>query len=64
LSVDKSCRHRGNDEKDATLLLELDNAAGDGDVVIGGEEGDQTEHEAAQGLENAKAIEPWPGDGC
>ena len=44
------------------MLLELEGAAGEGDVVIGGEQGDQAEHEAAQGLENAKAIEAWPGD--
>jgi hypothetical protein len=43
------------------LLLELEDAAGEGDVVIGGEQGYQAEHEAAQGLENAKAVETWPG---
>ena len=46
------------------MLLEREGAAGEGDVVIGGEEGDQSKHKAAQGLENAKAIEAWPRDGC
>jgi hypothetical protein len=31
-------------------------------VVIGGEQSDQSEHEAAQGLEEAQAVEAWPGD--
>jgi hypothetical protein len=44
------------------LLLEVEGAAGEGDVVIGGEQGDQSEHEAAQGLEEAQAVEAWPGD--
>ena len=39
------------------MLLELEGAAGEGDVVIGGEQGNQAEHKAAQGLEDAKAIE-------
>ena len=46
------------------MLLEWEIVAGDCDVVIGGEQGDQTEHKAPQGLENAKAIEAWPRDGC
>jgi hypothetical protein len=63
LSIDKNYRHRGSDERDAPLLLELEGAAGEGDVVIGGEQGDQAEHEPAQGLSEAKAVEAWPGDG-
>jgi hypothetical protein len=39
------------------LLLELQGAAGEGDVVIGGKQGDQAEGDAAEHLENAKAIE-------
>ena len=46
------------------MLLELEIVAGEGDVVIGGEQGDQTDHKAPQGLEDAKAIEAWPRDGC
>ncbi len=64
MSIDKNCRQRGKDERDSPLLLELEIVAGEGDVVIGGEEGDQSKHKAPQGLENAKAIEAWPGDGC
>jgi hypothetical protein len=45
------------------LLLELEDAAGEGDVVIGGEQGDQAEHETAQGLENAKAVKAQPAAG-
>ncbi|MFN7630900.1 MAG: hypothetical protein ACK55B_11460 [Cyanobacteriota bacterium] len=60
MSIDKNCRHRGSDEKDSPLLLEADGAAEDGDVVIGGEQGDQAEHEAADGLQEAKAIEGEP----
>ena len=46
------------------MLLELEDAAGEGDVVIGGEQGNQAEHKAAQGLEDAKAIEAGPGNRC
>jgi hypothetical protein len=45
------------------LPLELEGAAGEGDVVIGGKQGDQAEYEPAQGLREAKAVEAWPGDG-
>jgi hypothetical protein len=63
LSIDKNCRQRGSDERDSPLLLERDAAAEDGDVVIGGEESDQAEHETAQGLDEAQAIEAWPRHG-
>ena len=46
------------------MLLELQGVAGEADVVIGGEQGDQAEHKAAQGLEEAEAIEAWPGNRC
>jgi hypothetical protein len=39
------------------LLLEGDGAAGEGDVVIGGKQGDQAEEQAADGLGEADAIE-------
>jgi hypothetical protein len=60
LSIDKNERQRGSDETDAPLLLESDGATEDGDVVIGGEQGDQGEHGAAEGLEAAETIEPQP----
>jgi hypothetical protein len=40
LSIDNNNRHRGSDEGDSPLLLELEAAAEEGDVVIGGIEGD------------------------
>jgi hypothetical protein len=50
LSIDKNCRHRGSDEGDAPLLVDGDVAPGKGEVVIGGEQGDQAEGEAADRL--------------
>jgi hypothetical protein len=60
LSIDKKDRQRGSEESDAPLLLESDGATEDGDVVIGGEQGDQGEHGAAEDLEGAESIEPQP----
>ena len=45
------------------MLLELEGAAGEGDVVIGGKQGNQAEHEAAQGLEHTQAIQAQLGAG-
>jgi len=44
------------------LLGDWDTAAGDGEVVIGGEQGDQAEDQAAEGLEDARTIEAGPGE--
>ncbi|MFN7871993.1 MAG: hypothetical protein ACK5QQ_07330 [Cyanobacteriota bacterium] len=60
MSIDKNCRQRGSDERDSPLLLERDAAAEDGDVVIGGKEGDQAEGKAAEHLEAAEAVEAQP----
>ncbi len=58
MSVDKNERHRGNDEPDAPLLRELEAGAGEeGDVVIGGDQGDQGDHDAGDGLDRSLAIE-------
>jgi hypothetical protein len=38
-------------------------APGDGDVVIGRKQGDQAEDEAAESLDKAETVEPWPVDG-
>jgi hypothetical protein len=46
------------------LLLELEAVAEEGDVVIGGEQGDQAEGQAADGLGDAGAIEAWTEAGC
>ena len=60
MSIDKHCRHRGSDAGDAPLLLELEGAAGDGDVVIGGKESKQAEDQAANGLRETEAVETGP----
>ncbi|MFZ9754200.1 MAG: hypothetical protein ACO3B3_11700 [Cyanobium sp.] len=57
---DKNCRHRGSDASDSPLLLEVDGAADDGDVVIGGEQGDQAENKATDGLGEAETVEAEP----
>jgi hypothetical protein len=59
-SVDKNCRHRGSDVNDSPLLLELEGLAGEGDVVLGGEQRDQTEHEAADRLCEDEPVEARP----
>jgi hypothetical protein len=40
------------------LLLEVDDVAGEGDVVIGGEKRDQTDKNTGQSLKGALAIKP------
>jgi hypothetical protein len=61
LSIDKNCRHRGNDDGDAPLLLETDAAAEGGDVVIGGKESDQADAQTATGLDGTEVIQAGPG---
>jgi hypothetical protein len=63
LSIDNSCRQRGSDEKDSPLLLERDAAAEGGDVLIGGEESDQADGDAAEHLEHTEAIKAQPAAG-
>jgi hypothetical protein len=63
LSIDNNCRQRGSDERDSPLLLERDGAAEEGDVVIGGEEGNQAEGKAAEHLEPAEVVEAQPAAG-
>jgi hypothetical protein len=45
------------------LLLEVEGAAGEGDVVIGGEQGNQAEGDAAEHLEHTQAIKAQPAAG-
>jgi hypothetical protein len=45
------------------LLLELNGAVECGDVVIGGEQGNQAEGDAAEHLEHTQAIEAQPAAG-
>ena len=58
---DKNERHRGSDEPDAPLLREREGAGGEGDVVIGGEQSDQGDHNSADGLDPALAIQNADG---
>jgi hypothetical protein len=44
-------------------LLELESAAEEGDVVIGDEESDQAEGDAAEHLEHAEVVEAQPAAG-
>jgi hypothetical protein len=60
-SIDKNCRHRGKDEKGSPLLLERESCTGDGDVVIGGKQGDQAEQQTTDGLNETEPIEAGPG---
>jgi hypothetical protein len=62
-SIDNNCRQRGRDENDSPLLLELEAAAKEGDVVIGGKEGDQAEGDASEHLKHAQAIKAQPAAG-
>jgi len=43
------------------LLLEADALAGEADVVIGREQGDQAEDQAAAGLDGTEKIKAGPG---
>jgi len=45
------------------LLLEVEGAAGEGDVVIGGEQGNQAEGDAPEHLEHTQAIKAQPAAG-
>ena len=58
MSVDNHKRHRGNDEPDAPLLMEVeDGACREVDVVIRREQGDQANHDAGEHLDPALEIE-------
>ncbi|MCX5952024.1 MAG: hypothetical protein NTZ40_00660 [Cyanobacteria bacterium] len=60
MSIDKKYRHRGKDEGDAPLLRDGEGASADGDVVIGGEQGDQAEGKAAYCLGETDPVEAEP----
>ncbi len=68
-ALSKNDRHRGSDEGDAPLLGDGEVAPGDGEVVIGGEEGNQAEGKATDGLGKAEPVETeaadaWPRREC
>ncbi len=46
------------------MLLEGEAVAGDVDVVMGGNERDQDDHRAGQGLQQAFGLEAAKGVGC
>jgi hypothetical protein len=56
-SVDKNNRQRGKDAPDAPLLLKLDSGWAEVDVVIGGIQSNQANHQAAQELNPGPAVE-------
>ncbi len=45
------------------MLLELEGVAGEGDVVIGGKQGNQAERKAAKHLEHTQVIQAQPAAG-
>lgn len=54
--MDSHNRQRGNDEPDASLLVEGDDSAKDVEVVIGAVESNQANDKTANELEGALAI--------
>ncbi len=63
LSIRKNERKGGSDEPDTPLLLERELAAGEGDVVIGGEKSNQANNAANNGFQQGFAVEPQPPPG-
>jgi major membrane immunogen (membrane-anchored lipoprotein) len=56
LSIDKNHRQRGNDEADASLLVEGDDSAKDVEVVIGAAKSNQANNKAADELDDALSV--------
>ncbi|WP_161567556.1 hypothetical protein [Synechococcus sp. BS55D] len=56
MSIDNHNRQRGNDEADASLLVEGENFAEEVDVVIGAVESNEADHKAADQLDAALGI--------
>ena len=63
LSIDKNERKGESDEPYAPLLLERELTVGEGDVVIGRKQSDQTNNSANKGFQNCCAVEPQPPPG-
>jgi hypothetical protein len=59
---DKNNRHRGSDEGDSPLLGDGVVVAGEGEVVIGGEECDQAKGKATDGLGDTEAVKSEGAD--
>ena len=62
-SIDKNDLQRGSDAADAPLPLEQDGAAEEHDLVIGGEQGDGSEGDATERLEQPEAVKAQPAAG-
>jgi len=63
LSIRKNERKGESDEPYAPLLLERELTVGEGDVVIGRKQSDQTNNSANKGFQNCCAVEPQPPPG-
>ena len=63
LSIRKNERNGGSDEPDAPLLLDLELAVGEVDVVIGRKQSNQANDSANKGFQQGFAIEPQPPPG-
>jgi hypothetical protein len=57
LSIDKNNRQRGNDAPDAPLLVEGEPVGAEVDVVIGGIQSNQANHQATQELNPGGTVE-------
>lgn len=44
------------------MLLEVEGVAGDGDVVIGGEQSNEAESESTDGLDQSQPVKAQTGD--
>ena len=58
LSIRKNERKGESDEPDAPFLLERELTVGEGDVVIGRKQSDQTNNSANKGFQNCLAVKP------
>jgi hypothetical protein len=63
LSIRNNERKGDNDEPDAPLLLDRELAVGEGDVVIGGEESDQTNDTSKGDFDKSFSIKTKPPPG-
>ena len=57
LSIRKNERKRESDEPDAPLLWDGDDASREGDVVIGGEQRNQSNHNAGDGFKHSWRVD-------
>jgi hypothetical protein len=60
LSIDKNEWKRERDEPDAPLLLHADDVPEDVDVVIGGEQRNESNHKASDSLKHGWRVDREP----